>query len=367
MKLEFVIGGIVAVALIGGALVYAGREMMDVSFPIDVSNRQLTAEEKEARYEKAPELAEPDGYINTDGQAVSIGQYRGDKVVLLDIWTYSCINCQRTIPYLKAWHEKYADDGLVIIGVHTPEFAFEKVKANVEKAVRDFGIEYPVVQDNEYKTWRAYGNQYWPRKYLIDIDGYIVYDHIGEGAYAETERQIRKALSERATRLGTAMPDSGIVAEEMGQDGPTSVRSPETYFGAWRNENLGNGTPGLEGRQVFSIPVRLLPNVLYLDGTWDIEREYAKNASRGARIHFSYTSSDVYFVARADTPVMIRITRDGGERLGDARGADVGADGIMTVHEDRLYKLVEDSTSGEHIIEMEVLMPGLEAYTFTFG
>ena len=373
MKLEYTIGGIIVVALVIGALVYVGEDTMNISLPENITDRTLTAEEKAARYVKAPELVEPDGYINTprlpSGVAgpITLSELAGDKVVLLDIWTYSCINCQRTLPYLRAWHEKYRDEGLVIIGLHTPEFAFEKVLANVEKAVQGFQLTYPVVLDNEYKTWNAYGNNYWPRKYLIDIDGYIVYDHIGEGAYEETEKQIQKALAERAKRLGGEMPDSRIAAENVVAPRPERVRSPETYFGAWRNENLGNGTAFAEGEQTLTIPERLVPDALYLGGSWKIEREYAESTSSGARIHFSYDSKDVYFVASAEEAVRIRVTRDGGASLGEARGADVAPDGIATIREDRLYRLIEDSDYAEHTIEIEILTPNLKAYTFTFG
>ena len=144
-------------------------------------------QEKSKRYSVAKEITTPDGFINTDGKPVTIGEFVGKKVVLLDIWTYSCINCQRTTPYLNAWYEKYKDDGLVIIGLHTPEFEFEKVYQNVLDATNRLGIKYPVVLDNDYSTWNAYQNRFWPRKYLIDIDGFVVYDHIGEGAYEETE------------------------------------------------------------------------------------------------------------------------------------------------------------------------------------
>ena len=152
-----------------------------------------------SKYPRFAELANPDGYLNTDHD-ITIGEYIGKKVILVDFWTYSCINCQRTLPYLTSWDEKYRDEGLLIIGVHTPEFGFEKEYDNVKRAIEKFNIKYPVVQDNEYQTWRAYKNRYWPRKYLIDIDGYIVYDHIGEGAYDETEEKIREVLKERASK-----------------------------------------------------------------------------------------------------------------------------------------------------------------------
>lgn len=150
---------------------------------------------EEQKFERAAEIMAPAGFINTDG--VSISEARGEKVVLVDFWTYSCYNCQNTQPYLNAWHEEYADDGLLIIGVHTPEFGFEREPANVERAVREAGIEYPVVLDNNYATWNAYDQRYWPAMYLVDADGFVRYKHFGEGAYAETEATIRELLAER--------------------------------------------------------------------------------------------------------------------------------------------------------------------------
>ncbi|OGG54009.1 hypothetical protein A2851_01760 [Candidatus Kaiserbacteria bacterium RIFCSPHIGHO2_01_FULL_53_29] len=334
--------------------------------PLDRSaTSTLTPEGKALVYPEAPELVLPDGYINTGGKPITIGEFKGKKVVLIDIWTYSCINCQRTLPYLKAWYEKYKNTGLEIIGVHTPEFAFEKLQKNVQTAVNGFGITYPVILDNEYRTWNAYGNQYWPRKYLVDIDGFIVYDHIGEGGYAETEMQIQKALAERAERLGLAMPDIAVsqdVAEAGGR-----VRSPETYFGAWRNSNLGNGISGTRGPQTLTMSSRLQPNEFYLDGRWNFEEQYLENLSKGARIAFTYDAKDVYFVAAATAAVKIKVTRDGGEPLGTDRGADVDANGEATIHEDRLYKLIEGADYGTHTLEIEVEGVGLQAYTFTFG
>lgn len=334
----------------------------------------LTTEAKALLFPRAPELVQPDGYINTprlpSGQAgpITLAELRGKKVVLLDIWTYSCINCQRTLPYLKDWYAKYKDEGLEIIAVHTPEFAFEKVQKNVERAVAGFGLAYPVVLDNEYRTWNALGNQYWPRKYLVDIDGYIVYDHIGEGAYAETELQIQRALLERAERLGVEMSDVSPPAPSESAGGRAS--SPETYFGAWRNNNFGNGAAREEGRQALTIPAGLTPNVFYLGGTWNFEYEYATNESRSSQLRFVYDAKDVYFVAAAPPgggPVKMKVTRDGGKPLGAARGEDVDVGGFATIQEERLYKLIQDTEYGPHTIEIEVEGTGLRAYTFTFG
>lgn len=375
MKPEIVIGVIVVVALGGGALLLTRApaptpENTPVATPADTSAQRTfpSAAEKAPRFPKAPELISPDGYINTpDGMPITIGEFRGKNPVLIDIWTYSCINCQRTLPYLRAWHEKYADKGLVIIGVHTPEFAFEKVQANVEQAVKDFGLKYPVVLDNDYRTWNAFGNRFWPRKYLIDIDGYIVYDHAGEGAYEEAERAIQEALEERAVRLGGDMgavaisKPHGVVEVDYAQ-----LRSPEIYFGSARNERLGNGTQGVTGPQMFEVPSSVIGNTLYLGGVWNFTPEYAENTSTGAKVVFKYGAKNVYFVARTDTPVTLKVTRDGQE-IGSARGVDVSAEGTVIVGEDRLYHLVGDTEYGVHTLDITIEGVGLEAYTFTFG
>ena len=176
---------VIVVLLIVAAIVYlTPRNTVANSVELSVSDASQRVTLKEQKYEKAKELAGISGYLNTD--AFKLSELIGKKVVLIDFWTYTCINCQRTLPYITAWDKKYRDQGLVVIGVHTPEFEFEKKKGNVQSAIEEFGIKYPVVQDNDYATWRAYNNRYWPRKYLIDIDGFIVYDHIGEGGYEET-------------------------------------------------------------------------------------------------------------------------------------------------------------------------------------
>ena len=199
-------------AVIGGVLYLNSQELSRTA----VSGEALEVRtvlgigEKDRLYQVAKEITTPDGFINTgqnlDGSAkpISIGEFVGSKVVLVDFWTYSCINCQRTTPYLNAWYQKYKDEGLVIIGLHTPEFEFEKIYQNVLEATKSMEIKYPVVLDNDYSTWNAYRNRFWPRKYLIDINGYIVYDHIGEGKYEETEKKIQEALAERKVVLGNS-------------------------------------------------------------------------------------------------------------------------------------------------------------------
>lgn len=316
----------------------------------------LNLEQKNKKYELAPDLSSIDGYINTNNLPITIAQYKGKKVVLLDIWTYSCINCQRTIPYLNEWHKKYEDDDLVIIGLHTPEFAFEKIQKNVENAVKDFGIKYPVVLDNDFSTWRAYENQYWPRKYLIDIDGYIVYDHAGEGQYTETEKQIQKALSELNYRLkiekeiSTSISKPSIVTTvDSGK-----VNSPEVYFGSARNSILANGKNGVSGNQTLLVPTTISFNKLYLEGTWNITPEYAENINKGS-IVFNYEAKNVYITAGSTEGVEIEIYKD-----------DIFVK-KLTIKNETLYQLIQDTDYGKHILRIVIPKAGLKAFTFTFG
>ena len=213
LRREYVIVGIV--------LVLAGLAVGTLIFSSPGSNKVLPS--GGVRYQ---EIVGPSGFVNTDG--ITIRELIGQKIVLVDFMTYSCINCQRTFPYLNAWYGKYKDQGLEIIGIHTPEFAFEKDIDNVREAMKHFGISYPVVLDNDYATWNAYGNRYWPRKYLIDIQGNVVYDHIGEGDYEETEMKIRELLEERAQVLGENIsPQNGLAAAAIpGSPNPPPYPGP---------------------------------------------------------------------------------------------------------------------------------------------
>ncbi|MCF7865270.1 MAG: redoxin domain-containing protein [Candidatus Pacebacteria bacterium] len=324
----------------------------------------------------APELTKPSGFINTDGKAIHIADYRGKKIILLDVWTYSCINCQRTLPYVNAWYDKYKDQGLEIIGLHTPEFAFEKVQRNVAREVKKFGITYPVVMDNEYGTWNAYGNSYWPRKYLINEYGEIIYDHIGEGSYEETEMQIQKALAElnSGKNIGTGAPltSANIGAGNMTDPknkievDSSKVKSPEVYFGFNRNSYLSNGKTGTPGEQTLSAPQSkdAASNALYLNGTWNFESEYAStNAESGqSKILFKYEAKNVYMVLSGKV---------GADGVTAPSQISVYVDGIkiktITVKDQQLYNIVEGADYGIHTVELRVDTGELNAYTFTFG
>ena len=321
---------------------------------------------KNLEYQKAPEIADPSGFINTDGQPIKISDYVGKKVVLIDFWTYSCINCQRTLPYVKAWYDKYSPQGLEIISIHTPEFGFEKVQSNVQKAVDGFGVKYPVVLDNNYGTFDAFDSHYWPNKYLIDIDGFVTYNHAGEGDYDVMEEQIQKALAERNTVLGQNMKVSNDI---VAPDGVVSVGrglgSPETYFGSNRNKYLSNGVQGMTGIQTLTVPNTINSNSLYLGGAWNFNPEFAE-ANTGGTITYKYKAKNVYFVASSQSGTKVRITIDG-KPLGSVVGKDVSSDGTLTIKDERLYNIISGGDYGEHVMTIETLSPGLDAYTFTFG
>lgn len=324
------------------------------------------ASTKEAAYEVKPyqEIVNPSGFVNTNDEAIQIADYVGKRVIMLDIMTYSCINCQRTFPYVTGWYEKYKDDGLIVIGIHTPEFAFEKDKANVEAAMERFGITFPVVLDNEYGTWNALGNRFWPRKYLIDISGNVVYDHIGEGDYEETEMKIQELLIERAKVLGEEVTfDTSLVAAGF-VDTKTKSRSPETYVGAARNEYLGNGESGKKGVQTFEVSDEVALNKFYLGGTWNLNTQAAVSDA-DATLTYRYYGKEVYLVASAAADVQIEVWQDG-VLVSEMAGEDVN-DGSFTVNESRLYKLINNAEAGEHVLELKVKGKGAELFAFTFG
>lgn len=297
---------------------------------------EISTETLISRKGKAPELTGIDDYLNTNNTTLSLSGLRG-KVVLVEFWTYSCINCQRVIPYLQSWYETYHDDGLEVIAIHTPEFAFEKDKDNVQKALQKFGITYPVVLDNNYQTWNAYGNQYWPRKYIIDQDGYIVYDHIGEGAYDETEAVIKKLLhSDKNSNVAISVENKDI-------------RTPELYFGFDRNEHVSN-TRGKHG---------LVNNLkttdsISLGGSWDISAEYAQSVSQRAVLHLPFFAKDAYAVVSSETPTAITVTLSDGTK----NNIPVSGYGLVT--------LLSGTDYDKKIIDVE-FPAGVRLYTCTFG
>jgi thiol-disulfide isomerase/thioredoxin len=293
------------------------------------------------------------------------------KVVLVDFWTYSCINCIRTFPYLKAWYARYKDRGFVIVGVHSPEFAFEKDEGNVRRAVRQFGIEYPVALDNDFAIWRAFDNRYWPAHYFIDAQGRIRGHHFGEGNYEESEDLIRTLLAEAGQQNlpGMAQEDAGQGVQAAA--GKRELRSPETYVGYGRAENFTSpGGFAQEQAKSYSAPGALARNQWALAGNWTVQGEHAMaNEARG-RIVFRFHARDLHLVLGPGAdgkPVRFRVSIDGVAPAQD-RGTDVDAQGEGTVSEQRLYQLIRQSGDvRDRTFTIEFLDAGVQAYAFTFG
>ena len=294
-------------------------------------------------------------------------QLRG-KVVLIDFWTYSCINCIRSIPYVRAWHERYAADGLVVIGVHAPEFAFERNPENVRRAVAEQSIGYPVALDNRFALWRAMENRFWPAHYFIDARGRVRYHHFGEGEYAVSERVIRQLLTE-AGRPPTRPPtrDLQLTGVEMAAAW-AAIRSPETYLGYARAERFVSPGGMVKDREQDYRMVPLQLNQWALDGRWTVEKQSSRSASPGARLAYRFNARDVHLVlGGGDKPVRFKVTVDGAAPGADA-GTDVAADGTGIVGSERLYQLVRQKGSvRERTFTIEFRDPGAEAFAFTFG
>jgi cytochrome c biogenesis protein CcdA/thiol-disulfide isomerase/thioredoxin len=315
-----------------------------------------------------PDLNGAVGWLNSP--PLSSKSVRG-KVVVIDFWTYSCINCLRALPYGQGWAAKYKDAGLVVIGVHTPEFAFEKDGANVEKAVRDLKITYPVAIDSDYKIWRAFNNEYWPAHYFIDGKGRIRYHHFGEGEYDESERVIQQLLKENgATPLSTGVMDVTGAGVEAAADN-RNVGSPETYVGYMRAENFASAEPiARDSRKTYSPQPRLSLNQWALGGAWNVGAESAVLQSVPGKIGFRFHARDLHLVlgpSKNGKPIRFVVKLDG-TLPGEDHGADTDAAGAGTVHENRLYQLIRQKGAVEdRTFEIDFLDAGVEVFAFTFG
>ncbi len=294
----------------------------------------------------APELIQGGQWFNS--QPLKLADLKG-KVVLVDFWTYSCINCQRTLPYLKTWWQKYQDKGLVIIGVHAPEFEFEKNPKNVQQALTDFGLTYPVMQDNEFATWRAYDNHYWPAKYLIDKDGSIRYTHFGEGKYDETEKMIQELLKETGSQVSTDQISN--------PEHQNYARTPELYLGYERLKYLASPERiNQDQGTTFTAPQILPKNSFAYQGEWRVMSEYAA-PSKNAQLILNFEAKEVFLVARPKNGKtgLMKIYLDNQMHA------------FVTVDSDRLYELILLSAPGRHELKIEFQDDNIEVYAFTFG
>ena len=316
---------------------------------------------------RMPDLGGAVAWLNST--PLSSTSLRG-KVVLVNFWTYSCINSLRELPYIKAWAAKYKDAGLVVIGVHSPEFGFEKDPANVKNAVSELGIAFPVPIDSDHSIWSAFRNEYWPADYFIDRRGRIRYHHFGEGEYEKSERVIQELLSEN----GAAGPNGGAVRiTAAGAEAPPSadVRSAETYVGYARAANFASPERmARDSRKTYSPPARPALNQWGLGGSWKASAESDTLESAPGRIVFRFHSRDLHMVlapAKNGTPVRFKVTLNGAAP-GDDHGSDSGADGTGEVREPRMYQLVRQKGAINDVtFEIEFLDRGIEAFSFTFG
>lgn len=315
-----------------------------------------------------PPLTGATGWLNS--KPLTTEGLRG-KVVVVDFWTYSCINCLRSMPYINAWYEHYKDHGLVILGVHSPEFAFEKDTDNVRQAVQKFSIAHPVALDSELAIWKAFNNRFWPAKYFVDAQGRIRGHHFGEGKYARSERLIRQLLTEAGAN---DLPDPLDYADGAGVAAPAdtaNVASPETYLGFHRAENFSSpgGFVRSEAKD-YALPAKLALNQWALAGRWNVGAERSVLAQAPGRVVFRFRARDLHLVLGpgADRkPVRFRVLLDGKPPAGDA-GMDVDAEGKGVVREQRLYQLIRQKGGvEEHEFTIEFLDPAVEAYSFTFG
>jgi cytochrome c biogenesis protein CcdA/thiol-disulfide isomerase/thioredoxin len=291
-------------------------------------------------YGRAPEFAGIVSWLNSD--PLTFAGLKG-KVVLVDFWTYSCINCLRTLPYIRAWDDRYRSRGLTIVGVHTPEFAFERKPANVRENAKELGLRYAIALDSNYGTWNAWHNQYWPAKYLVDRNGHVRYFHFGEGEYDKTESAIRELLAEP----GKTLPAASKLADKS----PTGLLTPESYLGYKRLARYAGEGPARNAEQAYTFPKSLQENELAYAGRWRVEGERAV-AGAGARLRLSYRARDVYLVLTGRGTVTVLV--------------DGKPERSVRVTGDRLYTLAERPKLANHLLELR-FTPGLAGYAFTFG
>ncbi len=315
-----------------------------------------------------PSFAGATGWLNS--RPLTAADLKG-KVVVVDVWTYTCINWLRTLAHVRAWSERYKDQGLVVIGVHSPEFSFERDVDNVRRAAKDLRVDFPIALDNDFAVWRAFDNQYWPSLYVVDPEGRIRHHQFGEGGYEESERAIRQLLEEARHRdLG----DPPAPVEGRGPEAAAdwaNLRSPETYVGYARGESFASpGGVSPDERRAYTVPARLRLNQWALSGEWTIARKAAMVNQAGGRIAYRFHARDVHLVmgpAARGVRARFRVLIDG-QAPGAAHGGDVDDQGNGAAAEPRLYQLIRQVGPVEdRLFEIEFLDPGVSAFAFTFG
>jgi cytochrome c biogenesis protein CcdA/thiol-disulfide isomerase/thioredoxin len=323
-------------------------------------NMKFPSSDTLPNYGAAPEFTGVNKWLNTEKE-LTLSELKG-KVVLVDFWTYTCINCIRTLPHVTSWYEKYKDQGFVIVGVHTPEFEFEKKTENVQEAIKQYNITYPVAQDNDFETWNAYNNRYWPAHYLIDAQGNVREIHEGEGNYEETEKAIQQLLKEAGKNVTETK-------QEIPDETPTNStsRTHETYLGSARAERFGSKESLTEGTKKYSTFETLPLHYFSYSGIWNVQKEYSASTKNSA-LDIRFEGNKVFLVIHPKSKEdVIKIYLDDKPLSDDNAGKDV-KDATIRVTEPKLYELIDmKGEKGNHILRLEFMNEGTEVYAFTFG
>ncbi|MFQ5476197.1 MAG: redoxin family protein [Nitrosopumilus sp.] len=365
IKTAIILGIVIATGIGMMSMVFSSFDQKIESVNVSSEENVLTKIDKSG-FKMAPDLVGIVHYLNTTPE--ELRKEMEDKVVLYDIWTYSCINCIRTLPYITAWDDKYADQGLLVVGIHSPEFEFEKNPENVQMAIDKHGINYPVVLDNDMETWKAFENRYWPRKYIADHEGYIRYDHIGEGAYQETEKIIQQLLDERSASLGIQMASAAPLVD-IEEFEHTKFRTPELYFGYnfAQNRNQLGSDEGFQPEKIitYSEPEKIALHKFYPIGNWKNNEESMELVSDTGSIKLLYNAKEVNIVT--DNNAELEIFLDGEPLSAKYSGEDIISENRLQVSEPNLYNIINSENSASHIMEIQIKGKGFQAFAFTFG
>jgi len=353
IKTGIIFGGIITTGVVFLTILFIG---LDESASIN----------QDSGIKKAPNLVGIAHYLNTSSEELT--KKMENKVILYDIWTYSCINCIRTLPFITSWDEKYSDQGLLIIGIHSPEFEFEKDPQNVKIAIEKYGITYPVLMDNNMETWKAFENNYWPRKYIADHEGNLRYDHIGEGSYQETEKVIQQLLDERAKEMGFEITsENKLVGIKEFQH--TKFRTPELYFGykfAQSRNQLGSDE-GFQPERIvkYSEPNNIELNKFYPIGNWKNHEDSMELTESTGLIKLLFNAKEVNIVT--ENNAQLKIFLDGIPLTEKHAGLDITSGNELIVSDARMYNIINSKISMSHSMEIKIQGIGLQVFTFTFG
>jgi len=365
IKTALIFGIVIATGLGIMSMVFSSFDEKFESANIISEGNSITKIDKSG-FKTAPNLVGIAHYLNTTPEKLS--EEMKDKVILYDIWTYTCINCIRTLPYITAWDDKYADQGLLIIGVHSPEFEFEKDPENVKMAIEKYGIDYPVVLDNDKKTWKAFENRYWPHKFLVDYEGYIRYDKIGEGGYDETEKIIQQLLNERNTSLGIQMASAASLVD-IEEFEHSWFRTPELYFGykfAQNRNQLGSEEGFQPGKTVtYSESDKVDLHKFYLTGDWKNYEDSMELVSNTGTIKLQYQAKQVNIVT--NNVAILEIFLNGEPIPAMYSGDDIKSGNRLIVSEPDLYNIISSENSSSYTMEIQIKGKGFQVFAFTFG